>query len=153
MRYLLLGPISHSQLLHFPDTIAVLSPAILLPSKDFSSISNPPPTFDSILAAALAAMLNSLATWTRIGPMIVPTANLKAVISLFLAMELAHGSHESKISSPCRPSKPNTSLVLKAPVKRSGFFSSTEIYTAKLHRCSRSIAKIREHLVIAQQES
>jgi hypothetical protein len=148
-RHLQLGPISHSQSLHFAETIPVLLPAISPLPKQFSSISNPPPTFDSI-SAALAAMINSLATQTRIGPMIVPTANLKVVTSSFSATELSRGSHQSKISSLCQPSKANTSLVPRAPMKQSGYSSSTEIYTAKTHLRSRSTATIRAHLVISQ---
>jgi len=88
----------------------------LTAAKEFSSISNPPPTFDCILtAAAPAAMINSGATETSIGPMILPTANLKVLTSSFSATELSRGSYESKISSPCQPSKPNTSHVPRAP--------------------------------------
>jgi len=152
-RHLQLGPISHSQSQLFADTIPNLSPAISLLPKEFSNISNPPPTFDCIVAAAPAAMINSEATRTRIGPMIVPTANLKVVTSSFPATELSCGSHKSKFSSPCQPSKPITSLVLRAPVKQSEYTSSTKIYTAKMHLRSRSIVTIRAHLVISQLAS
>jgi hypothetical protein len=123
---------------------------------EFSSISNPPPTFDSISAAlaaminSLAAMINSLATRTRIGPMIVATSNLMVVTSSFSATELSRGSNKSKISSPCQLSKPHTSLVLSGPVKQIDYSSATEIYMAKTHVCYRSTATIREHLVISQ---
>jgi hypothetical protein len=117
----------------------------------FSSTSNPPPTFDCISAAAvLAVMINSLARWTQIGSMIVLTANLKVVTSCFLATELARSSHESKIASPCQSSKLNTLLLPRAPVKQRGISSSCEICTAKTHLCSRSIATLREHLVISR---
>jgi len=152
MRDMQLGLISHSQSLHFADTIPVHSPAISPPPNEFSSISNPPPTFDSI-STALAEMINSLAPQTQLGPMIVPTANLKVVTSSFSATEHSRGSHESKISSPCQLSKPNTSLVPRAPGKQNGYSSSTEIYTAKTHLRSRSIATIRAHLVISQLRS
>jgi hypothetical protein len=68
---------------------------------------------------------------------------------VFSATELSRGSHESKISSPCQPSKPNTSLVPRAPVKQSGYSSCTDLYMAKTHLRSRSTATIRAHLVIS----
>jgi hypothetical protein len=156
MQHLQLGLISHSQLLHFADTIPSLSPAISPPPKESFSISNPQPTFDCTLAAAaaaLTAMINSLATWTLIGPMIVPTANLKEVMYSFSATELSHASCESKISSLCQLLKPNISPAPMAPVKGTGCSSSTKIYTAKMHRRSRSIETIKVHLVTSQLES
>ena len=95
-------------------------------------------------------MINTLATRTRIGPMIVTTTNLKVVTSYFSATALSRGRQESKLSSPYQPSKPNTSLFPKAPMKQIGYTSSTEIYTAKMHLRSRYIATIQPHLVISQ---
>jgi len=148
-RHLQLWPISHSQSLHFAETISGFSPAISPPPKEFSSISNPPPTFDS-LSAALAAMISWLATQTQIGWIIVPTANRKVVTSAFSATELSRASHEWRILSPRQPLKPNTSLVPRAPAKQSGYSSSTKVYTAKTQLRSRSIATIRAHLVISE---
>ena len=142
--------------LHFADSIPALSPAISPPPKESFSIPNPQPTFDCTLAAAaaaLTAMIDSPATRTPIVPMIMRTANLKEVMYSLSATELSHGSRESKISSLCHLSKPNTSPTPRAPVKRNGCSSSTEIYTAKMHRRSRSIATIKAHLVTSQLES
>jgi len=123
--------------------------------KEFSSITNWPPTFDCILpaAAALAVMINSLATQTQIGPMRVPTTNLKVVISSFSATALSHGNHKSKCALLCQLSKPNPSPAMKAPVKQNGCSSCTKIHTAKTHYHSRSIVTIRTPLVISQLES
>jgi hypothetical protein len=125
-------------LLHFADTIPVLSLAISLLPKEFSSISNPIPTLDCISAAAvaLAVMINSLATHTHIGPIIVLTADNKVVISSICAMELSYGSHKCKIQLPSQLSKQNILLVPKAAVKHSGCTSSIEIYMAKKHHHS-----------------
>jgi hypothetical protein len=70
------------------DTIPALSPAISLPPKLFSSISNPKPTFDctSAVAVALTAMINSLATGTPIEPIIVPITILQEIMYYFSAM-------------------------------------------------------------------
>jgi hypothetical protein len=99
----------------------------LTAAKESSSISNPQPTFNCTLAAAaaLTAMINSLATQTPIGPMIVLTATLKEVMYSFSTTELSHGSCKSKISLLCQLSKPNTSPAPMAPVKRNGCSSST----------------------------
>jgi len=155
IQHLQLGLISHLQSLHFTDTISALSPAISPPPKVSFSISNPQPTFDCTLepAAALTAVINSLATQTPIGPMIVPTANLKEVIYSSSWMELSHGSGESKISLLCQHSKPNTSPAPRALVKWNGCSSSTELYTVETQHHSRSIATIRAHLVTSQLES
>ena len=135
--------------------IRALTPAIPPPPKESFSIANPQPTFKRTLGAAvgLTAMINSLPTQTPIGQMIQPTTNLKVVMYSISATELSHGSTESKISSLCQLSKPNTSPAPRAPVKRNGFSSCTEIYTAKPHHRSQSIATIRAHLVTSLLES
>jgi len=154
-RHWQLGPTYYSQSPHAANTIAISSPAILPLPKEFSGISNPPPMFDCILAAAaaLAVMINWLATWTRIGPMIVLTLNHKVVVTAFSATELSRGNRECMIPLLCQLSKPNTSPAPKAPIKRNGYSSSTEIYPAKTHYRSQSIATVRVHLVISQLES
>ena len=155
MQHLQLGPISHSQSLHLANPMLVLSPAISPPPTESSSISNPQPTFDCTSggAAPLTATIDSVATRTPIGPMIVPTANLKEVMYFFSATELSHVSRENKISSLCQLSKLNTSPAPRAHMKRNCCSSSTGIYTATTHHRCRSIATIRAHLVTSQLES
>jgi hypothetical protein len=75
----------------------------------------------------MAAKINSLAIWTGIGPMIVPTTNPKVVMSSLSAMELTHGSWEIIISSVCKLLKPSTLAAPSAPVIQIGCFRSTEI--------------------------
>jgi hypothetical protein len=124
----------------------------LTAAKESSSISNPQPTFDCTLAAAaaLTTIIDSLATQTPIQPIIVPTAYLKDVMYSFPATELSHARLESKISSLCELSKPNTSPAPRAPVKQNGCSSSTVIYMANTRYCSQSIVTIRVHLVRSQ---
>jgi hypothetical protein len=52
MRHLQLSPISHSQSLHCVEIIPVHSPAISPPPKEFSSISNPPPSICSYFSSS-----------------------------------------------------------------------------------------------------
>jgi len=107
MQQLQLGLIYHSQSLLFADTILDLSLVIWPPPKEFFSISSLRPTTTCISEATIV----SLDARTPIRPMIVLTTSLKAVTSSFplVTVELSRGSLESKISSPCKPSKPNTS--------------------------------------------
>jgi len=134
MQHLQLCPISHLQSMYFAATIPALSLVISPSPKESSGVSNPQPTFDCTLApaAALIAMINSLATWTPIGPIIVPTANHKEVMCVISAIELSHGSRESKISSLCELSQPNTLPTPRAPVEQSPCSSSTR-YTRQRH--------------------
>jgi len=111
-----------------------MSPATSPLPKEFSSILNPPLNFNCISAAARATMIDSLATQTRMGPVIVPTANLMVDTACFSAMELPRGSHIPKIPSTFQPLKPKTSLVQKAPVKRTGYSCSTEMYATSVTR-------------------
>jgi len=117
------------QSLHNANTIPIHSSLIAPPPKEYFIVSNPQPTFDCTLAAAVAltAMITSLATGTPIAPMRVPTAHLKDVKYTFAATELFHAIHEYLMSSLCGLSKPNILPALRVPMKRNGCSTSTGI--------------------------
>ena len=114
MRHLQLSQISQSQSLHFADTIPVHFPAISSQPTVFASNSNPLLTshYNLAAAAALTAIIISLANQTCIGPITVPTTNLKVVWSMYSVKKLSHDSDESNISLVCQLSKWDTSAAL-----------------------------------------
>jgi len=122
-------------------------------AKESFRISNPQESFDCTQAAAAAPMIKSLATRTPIWPLILQNANQIEVMYAFSATELSHCSQKNKISSRCQLSNRNTSPARMAYIIRNCCSSSTEIYTAKIHHCSRSNSTIRAHLVTSELES